>query len=60
VTVSTAWNDAEVQLDSFSYNTPVQRSSFGVPDQGSSITLLAMGAGGILALRGWRAAQGRS
>jgi hypothetical protein len=42
---------AEVQLDSFTYNTP---------DQGSSLALLAMGAGGILALRRWRAAQDRS
>jgi hypothetical protein len=31
-----------VQLDSFTYNTP---------DQGSSLALLAMGAGGVLALR---------
>jgi len=42
---------AEVQLDSFTYNTP---------DQGKSLALLAMGAGGILALRRWRAAQERS
>ena len=40
-----------VQLDSFTYSTP---------DQGSSLALLAIGAGGILALRRWRAAQGRS
>jgi hypothetical protein len=39
-----------VQLDSFTYNT-------SVPDQGSSLALLAMGAGGILALRRWRAAR---
>jgi hypothetical protein len=31
-----------------------------VPDQGSSLALLAMGAGGILALRRWRTAQERS
>jgi len=44
-------NSTRVQLDSFTYKTP---------DQGSSLALLAMGAGGILALRRWRAAQGRS
>jgi hypothetical protein len=52
VTVSAAF--AEVQLDSFTYDTRA------VPDQGSSLALLAMGAGGVLALRRWRAAQGRS
>jgi len=46
---------AEVHLDSLTYNTREN-----VPDQGSSLTLLAMGAGGILALRRRRAAQGRS
>jgi len=53
---------AKVQLDSFTYNTPGQGSRFGpaVPDQGSSLGLLAMGAAGILALRRWRAAQERS
>jgi hypothetical protein len=35
---------AEVQLDSFTYTTP---------DQGRSLALLAMGAGGIFALRRW-------
>ncbi|PYK70003.1 MAG: hypothetical protein DME44_13000 [Verrucomicrobia bacterium] len=40
-----------IQLDSFTYKTP---------DQGSSLALLAMGVGGILALRRSRAAQGRS
>jgi len=51
-----------IQLDSFTYNTPVQGSTrlAAVPDQGSSLALLAMGAGGIVALRRWRAAQGRS
>jgi hypothetical protein len=44
-------NSTRIQLDSFTYNTP---------DQGSSLALLAMGAGGILAFRRWRAAQGRS
>ncbi len=44
-----------VQLDSFTYNnTPA------TPDNGSSLALLAMGAGGILAFRRWRAAQARS
>jgi hypothetical protein len=41
-------NGAKVQLDSFTFTTP---------DQGSSLALLAMGAGGVLALRRWRAAQ---
>jgi hypothetical protein len=50
---------ARVQLDSFSYtsNTLDHASSLSVPEQGSSLALLAMGAGGILALRRWRAAQ---
>jgi hypothetical protein len=51
VTVSTR-HDAEVQLDSFSYNNIP-----ATPDQGSSLTLLAMGAGGVLALRRRRAGQ---
>ena len=53
---------ATIQLDSFTYNTPTpaQASRLTVPDQGSSLALLAMGAGGVLALRRWRAAQGRS
>jgi hypothetical protein len=42
---------AKVQLNSFTYATP---------DQGSSLALLAMGAGGIVALRRLRGAQGRS
>ena len=42
---------AEVQLDSFTYSAP---------DQDSSLALLALGAGGILALRRLRAAQVRS
>src|SRR6266550_7932785 len=42
---------AEVRLDGLTYNTP---------DQGSSLALLAMGAGGVLALRRWKAAQVRS
>jgi hypothetical protein len=46
---------AEVQLDSLTYNT---RNN--IPDQGSSLALLAMGAGGVLALRRWRGAQARS
>jgi hypothetical protein len=56
VTVSTRGLNAVIQLDSFTYNTPVQGSTrlAAVPDQGSSLALLAMGAGGILALRRWR------
>jgi len=49
VTVSAAF--AEVHLDSFTYDTRA------LPDQGSSLALLAMGAGGVLALRRWRAAK---
>jgi hypothetical protein len=48
----------EIDLDSFTYNsnTPVAGSRVAaVPDQGSSLALLAMGASGILALRRWRA-----
>ncbi len=51
VTLSSIYGHAEIQLDSFTYKTS---------DEGSSLALLAMGAGGILALRRWRAAQGRS
>jgi hypothetical protein len=50
-----------VQLDSVTYtsNTPVDGSRItAVPDQASSLALLAMGASGVLALRRWRAAQG--
>jgi hypothetical protein len=39
---------ATVQLDSLTFHTP---------DNGSSLALLAMGAGGVLALRRWRALQ---
>jgi hypothetical protein len=45
----------KIQLDSLTYNT---RNN--IPDQGSSLALLAMGAGGILALRRWRAEQEHS
>jgi hypothetical protein len=48
----------EIQLDSFTYtsNTPVAGSRIAaVPDQGSTLALLAMGAGGVLALRRFRA-----
>jgi len=48
-----------VQLDSFTYtsNTPVAGSTVvAAPDQGSSLALLALGAGGVLALRRSRAA----
>jgi hypothetical protein len=51
----------QIQLDSFTYTTPGQGSrSLAVPDHGSTLALLAMGAGGVLALRRWRAAQARS
>ena len=58
VTVS----DTFINLDSLTYTstTPVAGASRAVPDQGSSLALLAMGAGGVLALRRWRAVQGRS
>ena len=59
VTVGTG---AFIQLDSLTYtsNTPVQGSSLAkVPDEGSSLALLAMGAGGVLAFRRWRAMQQR-
>jgi len=44
-----------IQLDSLTYTTREN-----VPDQGSSLALLAIGAGGVLALRRRRVAQGRS
>jgi hypothetical protein len=50
----------EVELDSFTYNTPATGRAATLSDQASSLELLAMGAGGILALRRWRTAQGRS
>ena len=53
-------NGTRVQLDSFTYNTPVEASSRAVPDQGSSLALLAMGAGGILGFRRLRGAQEHS
>jgi hypothetical protein len=43
---------ATVNLDSLTFSN--------VPDNGSSLALLAMGAGGVLALRRLRAAQGQS
>jgi len=51
-----------IQLDSLTYNTLGQgsRLAAAVPDQGSSLALLAMGGGGVLALRRWRAAQERA
>src|SRR5207237_4504112 len=45
---------ADIQLDSLTYNT---RNN--IPDRGSTLALLAMGAGGILALRRWKLTQGR-
>lgn len=38
--------NAEVQLDSFTY-----KSTAALPDSGSTLALLAMGAGGVIALR---------
>ena len=49
VTVFGPHGPAEIDLDSLTYNN--------VPDQGSTLALLAMGAGGVLALRRCRAAQ---
>ena len=48
-----------IQLDSFTYNDPSFHAANGtaVPDQGSSLALLAIGAAGILALRRSRSAQ---
>jgi hypothetical protein len=52
----------EIHLDSLTYssNTPVAWSSRTVPDQGSSLAILAMGADGVLALRRCRATQTQS
>ena len=63
VSVSDLFNNSPtIQLDSLAYNTPGPGSRLGlaVPDQGSSLALLAMGAAGILALRRRRGAQERS
>jgi hypothetical protein len=57
VEVTVFGNYPKVQLDSFTYNGPVKLSGNTVSDEGSSLALLAMGAGGILAFRRWRAAQ---
>lgn len=46
VTASAGPGGEKVNLDSFSYN-----STATVPDQGSTLALLAMGAGGVIALR---------
>ena len=51
ITVS-GFGNGKIQLDSFTYNA--------VADQGSSHALLAMGAGGVLALRRSRATQKRA
>ena len=47
----------EIDLDSLTYtsNTAVEGAIRTVPDRGSSLPLLALGASGILALRRWRA-----
>lgn len=51
-----------IQLDSLTYDGPVGGSKIrlAVPDEGSSLGLLALGAAGVLALRRWRVAQGHS
>jgi hypothetical protein len=61
VTVSVG-STAEVDLNSLTYNSNAlaHASSLAAPDQGSSLALLAMGAGGVLALRRSRAALARS
>jgi hypothetical protein len=50
-----------IQLDSLTYNsnTRVAAATPALPDNASSLALLAMGAGGILALRRWRASEKR-
>jgi VPDSG-CTERM motif len=49
VTVLGSYADAEINLNSLTYNT--------VPDQGSTLALLALGASGVLALRRrWKSA----
>jgi hypothetical protein len=60
--VTVSGTNPKIQLDSLTYNTPGQGSRLGlaVPDRGSSLALLAMGAGGVLALRRWKAVQERS
>ena len=56
VTVGPISPHGGIQLDSLTYNTPVAgRRVSAVPDEGSTLALLAMGAGGILAFRRWRA-----
>ena len=58
VTVGPISPHGGIQLDSLTYNTPTPGSRLAsVPDGGSSLALLAMGAGGILAFRRWRATQ---
>jgi hypothetical protein len=50
-----------IQLDSLTYNTSGPGSRLAtIPDGGSGLALLAMGAGGMLAFRRWRATQERS
>jgi hypothetical protein len=53
---------SKIDLVSLTYtsNASNPASSRAVPDQGSSLALLAMGATGVLALRRWRDAQTRS
>jgi hypothetical protein len=61
VTVS-AGGRAEIQLDSFTYQgsspTILDRGSIdSIPDGGSTLALLALGAGGVVSLRRWRATR---
>jgi hypothetical protein len=49
-----------IHLDSLTYNDPFMGRGTTLPNQGSSLALLALGEGGVLALRRWRAAQGPS
>ena len=52
----TVTSRAAINLDSLSYasTTTLDHRVNTIPDQGSSLALLAMGAGGILGLRRWR------
>jgi hypothetical protein len=52
-------NHAEIRLDSLTYtsNTAFNRRGVAVPDQGSSLALLATGAVGVMALRRRRPTQ---
>jgi hypothetical protein len=55
VTVSDVGSGPTIQLDTFTYNDPPTGRGAAVPDQGSSLALMAMGAAGVIALRRSRA-----